>query len=170
MPVQEEIRQLHLDLETMVVLGGATRAESVRNGLEAIRGRAQFVLIHDAARPLCAPELIRAVVERARIKHAALLAIPVSATLKRSADNKEVLGTVPREGMWEAQTPQVFEYNLLDEAYAAAGEGALRASDDSQIVERFGHAVALVMGSPRNIKITTSEDLAIARVLLSICS
>ena len=161
--VNKIISSVPSDLEVVVVEGGVTRADSVKNGLNAIRGKAQYVLIHDAARPLCPPELIRAVTERARVKQAAILATPVRSTLKRSEDGEAVLRTVPREGMWEAQTPQAFLYSLLDEAYAAAGERRAEATDDSQIVENFGHSVDIVPSTPLNFKITTTEDFAMAK-------
>ena len=118
-----------------------------------------FVAIHDAARPCLANEWITSVFEAAEKTEAAILAIPVSGTLKRVADHR-IKETVSREGLWEAQTPQVFRRQLILEAYAK--RGGFNATDDAQLVERIGHAVTIVPGSPVNIKITAREDLRLA--------
>jgi 2-C-methyl-D-erythritol 4-phosphate cytidylyltransferase len=125
-----------------------------------VRPDLDFVAVHDAARPCLAEEWIDRVFAAAETSGAALLALPVTGTLKRVGANHQVLATVPRDNLWEAQTPQVFRRQLLMEAYAQRGKEA--ATDDAQLVERLGHPVTVVPGSPLNLKITTKEDLRFA--------
>lgn len=143
-----------------VVDGGSERTDSVANALARVRDDVEMVAIHDAARPCLADEWITKVFDVALETGAAILAIPVSGTLKRSGPNQNILETVSRNELWEAQTPQVFRRQLLIDAYERRGGG--RATDDAELVERFGHPVKLVMGSPINLKITTKEDLRFA--------
>jgi 2-C-methyl-D-erythritol 4-phosphate cytidylyltransferase len=147
-----------------VVEGGAERADSVERALARIKPDCDYVAIHDAARPCLADVWIERVFEQAEKSGAAILAIPVSGTLKRSKDGKVIQETVPREGLWEAQTPQVFRRDLLLEAYAK--RGTFVATDDAQLVERLGKPVSIVTGSPVNLKITTQEDLRLAEQAL----
>jgi 2-C-methyl-D-erythritol 4-phosphate cytidylyltransferase len=142
-----------------VVEGGAERADSVEKALARVKPEIEFVAIHDAARPCIANEWITKVYDEATRTDAAILGIPVQATLKRVA-NHAIQETVPREGLWEAQTPQVFRRQLILDAYAKRGN--FNATDDAQLVERIGHPVSVVQGSPINIKITTIEDLRLA--------
>jgi 2-C-methyl-D-erythritol 4-phosphate cytidylyltransferase len=146
-----------------VVDGGAERADSIERALARVKPEMDFVAIHDAARPCLANEWITSVFEAAAKSDAAILAIPVSGTLKRVADQR-IKETVSREGLWEAQTPQVFRRQLILEAYAK--RGGFNATDDAQLVERIGHAVTIVPGSPVNIKITAREDLRLAEKAL----
>ena len=120
--------------------------------------------IHDAARPCFANEWVSNVFAAAEKSGAAILAIPVAGTLKRVAADHTIIETVAREGLWEAQTPQVFRRTLILEAYAK--RGGFQATDDAQLVERIGHAVTIVPGSPVNIKITAREDLRLAEKAL----
>lgn len=143
-----------------VVEGGAERADSVERALARVKPECDFVAIHDAARPCLAEVWIDRVFEQASKSGAAILAIPVAGTLKRSKDGRSIEETVPREGLWEAQTPQVFHRDLLLEAYAK--RGGFTATDDAQLVERLGQCVSIVPGSPVNLKITTQEDLRLA--------
>ena len=147
-----------------VVDGGAERADSIERALARVKPEMDFVAIHDAARPCLANEWITNVFEAAEKSDAAILAIPVSGTLKRVAADHRIAETVSREGLWEAQTPQVFRRQLILEAYAK--RGGFNATDDAQLVERIGHAVTVVPGSPINIKITTREDLRLAEKAL----
>ncbi len=146
-----------------VVDGGAERADSIERALARVKPEMDFIAIHDAARPCLANEWITNVFEAAEKSEAAILAIPVSGTLKRVADHR-IKETVSREGLWEAQTPQVFRRQLILEAYAK--RGGFNATDDAQLVERIGHAVTIVPGSPVNIKITAREDLRLAEKAL----
>lgn len=143
-----------------VVHGGSERVDSVAAALEKVRDDVEFVAVHDAVRPCLADVWIDQVFAAAAKSGAATLAIPVVGTLKRSSDGKQTTETVAREGLWEAQTPQVFRRELLCEAYA--NRAGCAATDDAELVERLGHPVKLVLGSRLNLKITTREDLKIA--------
>ncbi len=173
-----------------VIEGGAERADSVQRALERVKSDIPFVAVHDAARPCLADPWIDDVFTAAARDGAAILAAPVLATLKRvkkqGAGSKEqgarsfstppsplpaprwlhVAETVSREGLWEAQTPQVFRRELLIEAYAKRGRDSV--TDDAQLVERLGHAVTVVPCSPLNIKITTRDDLKLAEQVLKV--
>jgi 2-C-methyl-D-erythritol 4-phosphate cytidylyltransferase len=143
-----------------VVDGGTERSDSIANALEHVRPDVDFIAVHDAARPCIATEWIDRVFAAAEKTGAAILAIPVSGTLKRVGADHTIAETVPRNDLWEAQTPQVFRRDLLMKAYAARKGAA--ATDDAQLVEQLGHTVSIVPGSPVNIKITTGEDLHLA--------
>ncbi|HEX3869811.1 MAG TPA: 2-C-methyl-D-erythritol 4-phosphate cytidylyltransferase [Pirellulales bacterium] len=143
-----------------VVAGGAQRADSIQNALTRVKDEIDFVAVHDAARPLIADEWINRVFEAAERHDAAILATPVESTVKRVGPNNMIAETMPREGLWLAQTPQVFRRKLLVDAYAR--RAGFDATDDAQLVERLGHKVAVVAGSPVNMKITTQEDLRLA--------
>jgi 2-C-methyl-D-erythritol 4-phosphate cytidylyltransferase len=143
-----------------VVDGGAERSDSVANALARVRDDIDFVAIHDAARPCIADTWINDVFAAAEKTGAAILGVPVTSTLKRVGKDQMIQETVPRSDVWEAQTPQVFRRQLLIDAYARRGREP--ATDDSQLVERLGHKVAIVPGSPLNLKITTRDDLRLA--------
>jgi 2-C-methyl-D-erythritol 4-phosphate cytidylyltransferase len=147
-----------------VVEGGAERADSVRAGLERVKNDATHICIHDAVRPCVADEWIDRVFESAEQNGAAILAVPVISTLKRSQNGKQVESTVSRDKLWEAQTPQVFRRDLIESAYARRSSPP--PTDDAQAVEQLGHPVTLVTGSRLNIKITTREDLRLAEATL----
>ncbi len=147
--------------------GGAERTDSIQNALAKVRDEIDYVAIHDAARPCTADKLIDQVFAAAEEHGAAILAVPVAATLKRAAGGKPAMigETVDRVGLWEAQTPQVFRRDLINKAYAAR-TAAL--TDDAQRVEKIGAPVALVEGSPMNLKITTKDDLRLAEQILKV--
>ncbi|HUY89170.1 MAG TPA: 2-C-methyl-D-erythritol 4-phosphate cytidylyltransferase [Pirellulales bacterium] len=147
-----------------VVEGGKERADSIERALARVKPDVDFVAVHDAARPCLADEWITKVFEAAQKGGAAILAVPVPGTLKRVGANHAITETVSREGLWEAQTPQVFRRKLLLEAYAKRGD--FIATDDAQLVERIGETVTVVQGSPINLKITTQEDLRLAEQAL----
>ncbi len=147
-----------------VVPGGTERFDSVAAALARVKPEADFVCIHDAARPCLADAWIDDVFHAAEKSGAAILAIPVANTLKRVGRDRKIEETVPRENLWEAQTPQVFRRQLLMDAYARRGN--FPATDDSQVVERIGHVVTVVPGSPINLKIATKEDLRLAEHVL----
>jgi 2-C-methyl-D-erythritol 4-phosphate cytidylyltransferase len=147
-----------------VVEGGAERSNSIERALARVKPEMDYVAIHDAARPCFANEWVTNVFEAAEKSGAAILAIPVLGTLKRVGANQTIAETVSREGLWEAQTPQVFRRPLILEAYA--NRGGFIATDDAQLVERIGQNVTIVPGSPVNIKITTREDLRLAEKAL----
>ena len=147
-----------------IVEGGAERSDSVKAALAQVRPEIEYVAVHDAARPCIADAWIDSVFEAATKTGAAILALPVTSTLKRSDDGKTISETVARKNLWEAQTPQVFKRELLVDSYAKAGSGP--ATDDAQLVEQAGHAVTIVEGSPLNIKITARGDLKMAEAAL----
>ena len=149
-----------------VIEGGEHRADSVAKALERVKEGIDFVAIHDAARPCLVDPWIDAVFLAAERDGAAILGNPVAATLKRVDKQKHITGTVDRESVWEAQTPQVFRRDLLLKAYAGRGKDPV--TDDAQLVERLGHAVTVVPGSPLNLKITTRDDLKLAEQVLKV--
>ena len=147
-----------------VVDGGAERSDSVANALARVGSEVTYVAIHDAVRPLTPPGLIDAVFAAARSHGAAIAAVPVTDTLKRVDETKRITATLPRAGLWQAQTPQVFRRDWLVEAYARREAGI---TDDAQAVEALGHQVVVVPGSVVNFKITTKEDLELAAAVLA---
>ena len=150
-----------------VVDGGAERFDSVANALARVPESVDLVAVHDAVRPLGTTQLVDAVFTAAAEHGAAMPAIPVADTLKRvdPATNR-VTGTIPREGLWQAQTPQVFRRDWLVAAYAKRGEIKGSITDDAQLVEAAGHPVVVVPGSPVNFKITTKDDLELAESIV----
>ena len=147
-----------------VVQGGAERADSVQNALARVKPDAEFVCVHDAARPCLTDAWVDKIFQAAERTGAAIFAIPVADTLKRVAADSSVQETIPRNGLWQAQTPQVFRRELLLEAYAKRGD--FQATDDAQLVERLGKKVIVVPGSSINLKIATREDLRLAEQAL----
>jgi len=146
--------------------GGSQRATSVRNGMAKLASDIDLVAIHDAARPCLAGRWIDEVLATARRTGAAMLATPVTATLKRCDENRLVTATVDRSGLWEAQTPQVFSRQLLTEAFAA--DASDTATDEAHLIQAAGHPVTVVPGSPLNLKITTRDDLRLAEQVLKV--
>lgn len=155
----------HVGAGLCVVAGGAERGDSVANGLAALDPACGIVLVHDAARPFVTRDLLDAVIAAARAGEGAVPALPVADTLKQSDGGEHVARTVPRDGLWRAQTPQAFPRDLITRAHARAKADGVVGTDDAFLVERLGGAVRLVAGDPRNIKITTADDLALAEVL-----
>jgi 2-C-methyl-D-erythritol 4-phosphate cytidylyltransferase len=148
-----------------VVGGGAERQDSVYRGLQVVNGEtAGIVLVHDAARPFIRPDEIRAVIERAENKGAAIMASPAVDTIKQ-VKQSTIRRTLNRQFIYLAQTPQAFRYGLIKEAYDRASADGFRATDDAQLVERLGQKVSVVEGSQINIKITRPFDLKIAEVI-----
>ena len=149
-------------LSVEIIEGGRVRTESVRNALAAVSEEADLVAVHDAVRPCVAQEWVDAVFHKAAETGAAILACPVHGTVKKVGAGDVIEFTTEREGLWEAQTPQVFRKDILRAAYEK-GEGA---TDDAALVEQAGHEVSVVPGDPRNVKITTPQDLAFAAAVL----
>jgi len=146
-----------------VIAGGAERSDTVAAALQHVRDDADFVAVHDAARPLLTKQWVDRVFAAAVESGAAILATPMTSTLK-SVSAQQIQRTVPREEMWMAQTPQVFRRQLLLDAHAQGGTEP--STDDAQLVERMGHPVHVVAGSPMNLKITTPDDFRMAEFLL----
>ena len=142
--------------------GGERRQDSVAAGLEKL-DKCDWVVIHDGARPLVTKELIEGGLEAAKETGAAVAAVPVTDTVKVAGEDRIVRQTPPRQNLWAVQTPQVFRFDLISEAYhRAAGE----VTDDAFLVEALGYEVKLYTGSYDNIKITTPQDLFIAEALI----
>jgi 2-C-methyl-D-erythritol 4-phosphate cytidylyltransferase len=161
--MQAFIREWRFDNVTAVVPGGATRQASVRAGLDATDGAA-IVAVHDAARPLVTPEMINEGVALARERGAALCATPARDTLKDvDVEARVVRGTIDRGSTWLAQTPQVFDRELLLRAHANA-QGAM--TDDAALVEAMGEPVCVYEGPGSNLKVTDADDLIVAEALL----
>lgn len=151
-----------------VVAGGRERQDSVMAGLRAL-ATCEWVLVHDAARPLLTPEIIGRGLAAARETGASVAATPVRDTLKRVAGGESaprVAHTVDRAALWAAQTPQVFRAAVLRRAFAEAGERAAAFTDDASLVEAMGHPVAVFHGGSHNVKVTFPEDLALVEALL----
>jgi 2-C-methyl-D-erythritol 4-phosphate cytidylyltransferase len=162
-----------------IVGGGERRQDSVRNALRAADPGFEFVAVHDAARPIVSPSAVRRVIRAAFACGAAILAVPVADTVKlarnaaaaRSSRRPGVAfisATTQREGLWLAQTPQVFRKKLLARGLELAEERRIVVSDDAQAVEMIGKGVAIVPGDATNIKVTTPLDLRIAAALLGV--
>jgi 2-C-methyl-D-erythritol 4-phosphate cytidylyltransferase len=145
------------------VVGGATRADSVRAGLTAVPATVEIVLVHDAARPLATDDLFRSVADAVRAgADGAVPALPVSDTLKR-VEGIHVRETVPRDALVTVQTPQAFRASVLRSAHAGGAEG----TDDAALVERAGGSVVVVPGEATNVKVTAPEDLGLVETLLT---
>jgi 2-C-methyl-D-erythritol 4-phosphate cytidylyltransferase len=155
---------------TVLRCGGDTRMESVRNGLAALNSTllgGDWVLVHDAARPGLTPELIeKLILETGDHPVGGLLGLPVVDTVKRGIEG-EAVGTIPRNGLWLAQTPQMFRYQLLREALQAPTDPK-SITDDASAVEALGLTPKLVEGHPRNLKVTLPEDIRIAEMYLAV--
>lgn len=153
------------------VTGGETRADSVRNGLRFIAENysdTDWALVHDAARPCLSSSRLEKFLEQGlESADGAILAMPVGDTLKRAGDSHEIIATVDREGLWAAQTPQLFRVGPLAAAIDAAHEAGCELTDEASAMEFVGVKPLLVMGSFANIKVTYSSDLAIAEALLA---
>jgi 2-C-methyl-D-erythritol 4-phosphate cytidylyltransferase len=150
-----------------VVPGGATRADSVKRGLSAIRpATAEIVAVHDGVRPFVTVEEIDRTVDAARGSGAAILATPATDTIKL-VEGDLVVQTLERRNLRQALTPQCFRYDVLRRAYDEADVSDPSLTDESALVERLGQKVTVVDGSPRNIKITTPRDLRIAEAFLN---
>jgi 2-C-methyl-D-erythritol 4-phosphate cytidylyltransferase len=153
-------------MNVQIANGGKERFESVANALALLKPEAEFVAIHDAARPCLTTELIDTVFASAQKTGAAMLAVPVTDTVKRADDKGRVQETVSRQGLWLAQTPQVFRREWIVEAYAKRAQLGGDITDDAQLVEAAGHPVVVVPGSPVNFKITTKDDLELAESIV----
>lgn len=151
---------------TACTVGGATRQESVINGVKQISKEAELVAVHDGARPLVKPEHIEKVIKDASVFGGATLGVPVKDTIKTVNDGL-ILDTPPRKFLYITQTPQIFKRQLYFEGIDFALEHGLDFTDDCQLVEAIGGKVAMTTGDYTNIKITTPEDIKLAEVLLA---
>ena len=152
--------------KVQLVGGGQRRFDSVQAGLTAVDPSVDLVAVHDAARPAVSRQSIAEAFEKARQTGAAIVAQQVNQTLKRAESNGCVSHVSNREHYWLAQTPQVFDRELLAKAYAAWGISQAEATDDSQVVQAYGQKIHVVAGETGNIKVTTGEDLRLVRAIL----
>jgi 2-C-methyl-D-erythritol 4-phosphate cytidylyltransferase len=162
----EMVERYGLTKVKRIARGGAERQDSVLSGLELIKGPCSTVLIHDGARPLLEQALIRATIAALEGYDGAVAALPARETIKEADGAGLIRRTLQRQALWSAQTPQVFPFRGIMEAHEEAAREGFRSTDDSALVERRGGRVRVVMGSQRNIKITTPEDLEVAEMLL----
>jgi 2-C-methyl-D-erythritol 4-phosphate cytidylyltransferase len=168
---QKQIENEKFGKPLRVVEGGEHRQNSVANALAAIDAAADdIVLVHDAVRPFVDQETIENVIEAVQRYDAAIAGVPAIDTVKqvdRTADGAVVIATVPREKMVLAQTPQGFRFGLLKKAFDEATADGFMGTDEASLIERAGGAVHVVMGSPRNMKITTPADMELAEFFLA---
>jgi len=160
------VRRAGLPKVRAIVTGGAERQESVGNGLQVMGRECRIVLVHDAARPLVSPEVIRRVIAGARRYGAAVAAVRVSDTVKLEGRRGFSTETLQRELLWAAQTPQGFRRALLERAHEEARSEGARGTDEASLVERLGVPVRIIEASAKNLKITRGEDLLLARWLI----
>ncbi|OQW96597.1 MAG: 2-C-methyl-D-erythritol 4-phosphate cytidylyltransferase [Desulfobacteraceae bacterium A6] len=148
------------------VAGGLKRQDSVYNGLLAVDEKVSTVVIHDGVRPFINPSIIEECIREAVLHGACILGLPVSDTLKLADGSGYIKKTLERDSVWLAQTPQAFDYSLIKKAHDRARKEGFKGTDDASLVERIGEKVKIIRGSIENIKITTPEDLVIARAIL----
>ena len=143
--------------------GGDRRQDSATRGLDAL-GPCGWVAVHDGARPCLSPDILQSALADARLHGSAVVAVPVTDTVKRADSDAFISATVPREGLWAVQTPQVFPFTVLKRAYREVSENV---TDDASMVERLGVKIKLTPGSPTNLKVTNPEDLRLAEMILA---
>ncbi len=166
--IQEEIlEQYRFNKVLKLVIGGRLRQDSVRNGIEAIEKPCDIVLIHDGARPFIPPTFVEKGICLMEMFDAVIPALPVKDTVKVVSKEGFVSKTLDRDSLWHVQTPQTFKYELIARAYRDGMAKKLYGYDDATFIEHMGKKVKIIEGSPYNIKITTPEDLIIARGILS---
>lgn len=158
------VKRYNIKKVDSIIPGGKTRSDSVERGLRAVSKGDDYVFIHDGVRPFLDKALIEKCIKAVKRFSACSVCVPVKPTIKK-AKSKFILKTLKRNLLWEAQTPQVFRRDIILRAYKNRRIGS--ATDDSSLVEKRGFKVAIVRGTYRNIKITTKEDLLLARALLN---
>lgn len=164
--IKEITRHAGFKKVSAILCGGERRQDSVQAGLDSVDPAAEYVGVHDAARPLITPVQIERAFERCRVHGASALAQPVNDTLKRADANLVVSCSVDRHQLYAMQTPQIFERTLIEEAYRAVYAENITVTDEVSAVERLGRKIALVLNDDFNFKITYPRDLAIAECIL----
>lgn len=149
-----------------VVEGGSERQYSIHNALKNVSDDVDLVAVHDAVRPFISPELIEACCDKAEDLGAAIIAVPAKDTIKKVDDDQLIQGTPDRRFLWQAQTPQIFRKEKIQEAYESALSSGFVGTDDASLVEQLGYEVGIVEGDRRNLKITYPIDLKIAELIL----
>jgi 2-C-methyl-D-erythritol 4-phosphate cytidylyltransferase len=161
------IADLNLTKPVEFILGGATRQESVYNGLQALPTEAEQVLIHDGARCLATPDLFNSCAEAIRHCPGLIAAVPVKDTIKVVDSNGIIQSTPDRRQLWAAQTPQGFDVKLLKQCHAEGVRQGWEVTDDAALFEKCGIPVQIVPGEETNLKVTTPQDLALAKFILT---
>ncbi len=164
--LKEVIEKYKFKKVSQIVPGGKRRQDSVKNGIDALPKDADMVVIHDGVRPFVTRAMIEDSIHSAGRYGAVVLAMPVKDTIKISNPDGTVLKTLDRESLWQIQTPQTFQANVIKDAYHRATEDGFVGTDDASLVERTGAKVHILPGSYTNIKITTPEDLLLANLFL----
>jgi 2-C-methyl-D-erythritol 4-phosphate cytidylyltransferase len=159
-----EVEAAGIQIPVKIIQGGARRQDSVRLALMLTSAEADIVVVHDAARPFATPAMFSECIAGAAQSGGAIVAIPVADTLKQVEDGA-ILSTVPRDGLWQAQTPQAFRRDLLLLAHKRAKCEGMSVTDDAYLCERMGIRVQVVRGSAFNLKITTPGDLELGKAL-----
>ena len=149
-----------------VFTGGATRQDSVSNGLDQVLPGTDVVVIHDGVRPFATQTMFEHCIQTAAEIGGAIMAMKVQDTTKRVSDDGVVKETIDRDGLWAAQTPQAFRYDVLVAALEDARADGIQMTDEASLVERLGYTVQVHESTSENLKITTPQDLALAEVLL----
>jgi len=165
---KEIVEKLGFNKVQEVVAGGKRRQDSVRLGLEAVKGDCDLALIHDGVRPVISEKFIERIIDAAKTHGAVITGLPAKETVKEVDSNRNVVSTYDRRRVWLVQTPQVFPYeDILAAHQKAFVEGWAETTDDSVLIEKMGLPVMVVEGSEQNIKVTTPNDLELARSFLS---
>jgi len=164
--IEQIVRDENLNNVRAIVRGGEHRHDSVRAGLETVSGGAEYIAVHDAARPLVTPQQIEHVFEKCRYFGAASLAEPIRDTVKRADVDLRVAQSVDRHELYAMQTPQIFERKILEQAYQVVSEKMLLVTDEVSAVELIGRKAALVVNDEFNFKITYPRDLSLAGFIL----
>jgi len=166
--LKEIVERYHYKKVSQIIPGGKRRQESVKNGLDLLPLDTEVVVIHDGVRPFVTREMIEESIRSAMRFRAVVFAMPVKETIKLVHPDGTVLRTLERESLWQVQTPQSFQVDLIKKAYAKAIEDGFIGTDDASLVERLGEKVHILPGTYTNIKITTPEDLLLAKLLLKV--
>jgi 2-C-methyl-D-erythritol 4-phosphate cytidylyltransferase len=170
--LEDRVARARIGRPARVVHGGETRQQSVGNALAQVAAETEIVMVHDAVRPFVTVEQLDRLIAEARGRGAVILGIPAIDTVKEvkraslPEDVARITGTIPRERIVLAQTPQAFRYGILRQAFARAEADGVTASDEASLVERLGQDVYVVLGSERNLKITRPADMDLARFYL----
>jgi 2-C-methyl-D-erythritol 4-phosphate cytidylyltransferase len=164
--LEEIVERYRYQKISQIVPGGRSRQESVKNGIDSLPKDVDIVAIHDGVRPFITREMIEESIRAAVRFQAVVMAMPVKETIKMVHPDGTILKTLDRESLWQVQTPQTFQVNVIKEAYQRATRDGFVGTDDASLVERLGVKVHILPGSYTNIKITTPEDLLLANLFL----
>ena len=164
--LKEIIEKYNYQKISQIIPGGKRRQDSVKNGIDSLSKNVDVVVIHDGVRPFVTREMVEESIRSAIRFQAVVFGMPVRDTIKMANPDGTILKTLDRESLWQIQTPQTFQVNLIKEAYSQATEDGFIGTDDASLVERLGVKVHILLGSYTNIKITTPEDLILAHLFL----